>query len=65
MGHNLETGRKGESIALSYLEKNSYRILQKNWHFLHKEVDIIALDKDCLVIVEVKTRTGAAYIDPI
>ncbi len=65
MGHNLETGRKGESMALSYLEKNSYTILQKNWRFQHKEVDIIAQDKDCLVIVEVKTRTGVAYMDPI
>jgi putative endonuclease len=65
MSHNMETGRKGEMMAMNYLEKNSYRILEKNWRYQHREIDIIAQENDCLVIVEVKTRSGAVYADPV
>ena len=61
--HN-RTGRWGEDIALTYLEKKAYRILERNWHTGHKELDIIALDGNTLVIVEVKTRSGDDYEEP-
>ncbi|MBO5718070.1 MAG: YraN family protein [Bacteroidales bacterium] len=61
--HN-RTGRWGEDIALTYLEKKAYRILERNWHAGHKELDIIALDGNTLVIVEVKTRSGDDYEEP-
>lgn len=65
MSSSAETGKKGEEMALSYLEKNSFTILEKNWRHLHREIDIIAMEKDCLVIVEVKTRRGGTAIDPM
>lgn len=46
--------------------KKGYNILENNWRSGHKEVDIIAMDKDTLVIVEVKTRkqgSGLSYAD--
>ena len=55
---NLSTGKRGEEIAKSYLEKNGYKIIETNVRFSRFcEVDIIALDKNTLVFVEVKTRT--------
>lgn len=65
MGTTVETGRKGEEMAARYLEINSYLILERNWRCLHREVDIIAMEKSCLVIIEVKTRKGGAFTDPI
>lgn len=59
-----ETGKKGEALAAEYLEELGYEILERNWHFRHTEVDIIARDKQFLVIVEVKTRSGDTYGEP-
>lgn len=61
--HN-KTGKWGEDLALAYLEKKAYRILERNWYAGHKELDIIALDNNILVIVEVKTRSSDDYEEP-
>ena len=57
MAKHIETGKKGEDIAVSFLVSKGYEILETNWRSGHKEIDIIALDNDMLVIVEVKTRS--------
>ena len=44
MHRNKEIGRKGEEIALNYLKKNHYEIIELNWCIGHKEIDIIARD---------------------
>lgn len=46
----------GESIACEYLLSKGFSIIDRNWRFLHLEVDIIAKYKKTLVFVEVKTR---------
>ena len=56
-----ELGRLGEELAVEYLIKKGYQILERNWRSGHKEVDIIALDDTTLVIVEVKTRKSDDY----
>ena len=54
---NVSIGKNGEEIAVSYLKKKNYVILETNRRFSRFcEIDIIALDKDTLVFVEVKTR---------
>lgn len=56
---NKETGKKGEDLAQEYLKKQGYEILETNKRFSKLcEIDIIAKDKDCLVFVEVKTRSS-------
>ena len=55
--NNITLGKNGEEIAASYLTKQGYKILEKNKRFSKlSEIDIIALDKNTLVFVEVKTR---------
>jgi putative endonuclease len=54
---NQSVGKNGEEIAKTFLEKRGYKILEMNRHFSKLcEIDIIALDKNTLVFVEVKTR---------
>jgi len=54
---NISLGKNGEEIAVKFLEKLGYKILETNKRFSKLcEIDIIALDKDTLVFVEVKTR---------
>lgn len=50
-------GDLGEAAAARYLKRRFYRILERNWFFYRKEVDIIARRGRTLVICEVKTRT--------
>ncbi|MBQ8848895.1 MAG: YraN family protein [Clostridia bacterium] len=52
-----DIGRYGEDIAANYLKKNGYKILERNRHQSHNEIDIIAVNKEFIVFVEVKTRS--------
>jgi len=61
--HN-DTGNYGEKQALSYLISASYNILDTNWRFGHKEIDIICEKDDELVFIEVKTRRNSKYEKP-
>ncbi|NVO08417.1 MAG: YraN family protein [Bacteroidales bacterium] len=62
--HSKELGKRGEAIAADYLAKNGYKIRHKNWHFGHKELDIVATNNSTLVIVEVKTRWTNYWEEP-
>ena len=61
MARHNEIGKAGEQIAKNYLTERGYRILEENWRYRRAEVDLIAMDKDTLVIVEVKTRNSTAF----
>ncbi|WP_111706937.1 YraN family protein [Lutibacter citreus] len=61
--HN-ELGEKGEQLAVNFLLKKGYKILERNWRFKKAEVDIIALKDSILVPVEVKTRTSNYFGNP-
>ncbi len=52
-----EIGDIGESAACQYLKKDKYKIVARNCHFSHNEIDIVAEDADFVVFVEVKTRS--------
>lgn len=61
--HN-ELGKWGEDVAARYLVNKGYRILERDWKDKHKDLDIIAVDNGCLVIVEVKTRRLNTLVAP-
>ena len=54
--NNRHRGGEAEELAARYLEKNGYRILERNYHFSHNETDIIAEDDTYIIFVEVKAR---------
>jgi putative endonuclease len=58
---NLKTGQLGEQIAVDYLEKAGYRIIQRNYRCQFGEIDIIAKEGDTIVFVEVKSRRSEIY----
>lgn len=51
-------GDKGERAAAKYLRKQGMKILARQSKNRIGEIDIIALDGDCIVFVEVKTRSS-------
>lgn len=54
----------GENAACEILQKKGYKILERNFRKSYGEVDIIAVNKDILVFVEVKTRTSSKFGTP-
>jgi putative endonuclease len=61
MSLSYELGKQGEQQAIDFLRKKGYSILNVNWRYQHKEIDIVAEYDNELHIVEVKTRTSAIW----
>lgn len=54
---NFDVGAFGEKECLKYIKKvKKYKIIGKNITIKHLEADIVAYDKDHIIIIEVKTR---------
>ena len=61
MAEHNELGKLGEDLAVEYLKKNGYTILNTNWTFQKAEIDIIAKIENTLAIIEVKTRSSLEF----
>jgi len=57
-------GKESESLAVRYLKKNGYKILEQNYRNKIGEIDIIAKEKGTLVFVEVKARKTHVFGNP-
>ena len=64
MAQHNQLGKKGEQLAVDFLIKNGYNILDRNYRFDRAEVDIIAKKEEILSIIEVKTRTNIDFGNP-
>ena len=61
MAEHNEVGKLGEQLAVEYLQKEGYEILETNWVFQKAEIDIIAKKSDIVAVVEVKTRSSIDF----
>jgi len=61
MASHLDLGKKGELLALEHLRTHHYHILDTNWRAGRQEIDIIAMDGNCLVFIEVKARSSVLF----
>lgn len=57
-GEKREKGNKGEEVAISYLKKNGYKILEKNYENKIGEIDIVVKKDNVIVFIEVKAQKG-------
>jgi putative endonuclease len=58
-------GKAGELAAADYLESCGLRILDRNWRSADGEIDIVAVERQVLVVCEVKSRTSTRYGTPL
>ncbi|MCR4336690.1 MAG: YraN family protein [Candidatus Omnitrophica bacterium] len=58
-------GADGEGLAVEFLKRRGYRILERNFRTRLGEIDIIGEDQGVLCFIEVKTRNGTAYGRPV
>jgi putative endonuclease len=58
-------GRLGEEIAVKHLRAAGYAVVARNWRCDVGEIDIVARERDTLVVCEVKTRSGVGFGTPL
>jgi putative endonuclease len=68
-------GKTGEDLAAQFLTRNGYKLILSNFKApigrnnsgvqISGEIDVIALDGDCLCFVEVKTRSSDDFASPL
>ena len=57
MGKNIAKGKTGEILAVEFLAKRGFKVIETNWRYSRcGEIDIIAFDNKTLAFIEVKTR---------
>ena len=59
-----DIGKLGEKIATGFLRKKGYRIRETNFRCREGEIDIVAQQKDCLVFIEVRTKSNLDFGTP-
>ena len=58
-------GKTGEDLAADFLKKKNFEILERNYRYGHKEIDIIGKDKNTVVFIEVKTGRSKDFGAPL
>lgn len=58
---NKDIGALGEDISENHLKNLGYKILEKNFRCKYGEIDLIAVNKNYICFVEVKTRYGTNF----
>lgn len=59
-----EVGDHGEDLALEYLSRRGYTLVERNYRTRYGEIDLILRHGPALVFVEVKLRRGTGFGDP-
>lgn len=60
----MAVGAKGEQLAVKFLKKRGYKILQRNYRYRNGEIDVVCYDRGTIAFVEVKTRYSDKYGPP-
>ncbi len=55
-------GRRSEEQARRFLRSQGFRIISQNFRRRGGEIDLIAIDADCLVFVEVRYRETSNFV---
>ena len=61
---HLRRGALGERAARAHLQKLGLKFLTANFRSARGEIDLVFRDNDCLVFVEVKTRSSEDWVRP-
>src|SRR4051794_2908915 len=61
---HLRHGKFGEQAAKKHLRRQGLKYLTANFRSSRGEVDLIFRDNDCLVFIEVKTRSSESWGRP-
>jgi putative endonuclease len=57
----LNLGKNGEDLAVGFIKGKGYKIIARRYKVKFGEIDIVALDKDTLCFIEVKSRRSSRF----
>jgi putative endonuclease len=60
-----ELGAHGERVAESWLVQNGWRVLVRRFRNGHRDIDLVVEQSGTVAFVEVKTRRGERFGDPV
>ena len=61
MNKRTLTGKQGEELAVNFLKRRNYRIIERNYRYGRFEIDLILLHQRTMIFAEVKTRSGDKF----
>ena len=64
LNRQQQFGRSSERLAVEYLKRTGYQIIETNYRSTSGEIDIIAREKATIVFVEVKARSSSRFGSP-
>ncbi len=59
-----ERGDLAEDLACAFLQKRGLKIITRNYHCRHGEIDVVARERDTLCMVEVRSRGKGSSFQP-
>ncbi|MBY0589321.1 YraN family protein [bacterium] len=62
--YRLPLGRRSENLAAEHLARQGMKIVERSYRCSLGEIDLVAVDKQTLVFVEVRSRVGSAKGEP-
>jgi putative endonuclease len=63
--NNRLSGAWGEELALRYLTRQGYELVERNYRTRYGELDLILRQGNTIVFVEVKLRRGTGFGHPL
>ena len=54
-------GIRGEDLAVKYLKKKGYKVIERNYRCQWGEIDLVARHKGTLIFVEIKSRSSSDF----
>ena len=60
----LKAGKRAEDLAITYLESQGYKIIEKNYRTKLGEIDIIGKESGCICFVEVRSANTKEFDSP-
>jgi putative endonuclease len=59
--NNSSKGRSGEERAAAFLQQAGYHVVRRNVRLPGGEIDLVCRDRETIVFVEVKFRSGRRF----
>lgn len=69
--NNQDEGKRGEDLAVEFLKKKGFKVIDRNFRIRGGEIDIVAINpstssgQKTLVFIEVKTRSSLNFGSPL
>ena len=64
MSDKTEIGRRGENLAMEFLESKGFTVAARNFRYGKAEIDLIVKRENWMLFIEVKTRSSVSYGQP-